>query len=346
MSLRINIRSLVLGACLVTTQGQAQTGVHQFIDLDYEIDHVVEDCPNAVEFRSFVTKELGYDPYRSGSDLGLRVRVRSTANGLEGNFDWTQNSVNHIGERRFFGRLTECHKMMASMGFAVAVQLQLMATEPMTDSAESGKARGSDAPTEPPTSDPGTNRAAVQQSAVTLNPKSFTTNSAHKPTRTDWALFAGAGPAFGIGLAPAPVVQGRTFFDIRHQWVGFELGGEMTVPVTKRYAPNGGFRDQLRLGTVAACAWFKQLAICGVAKLGRIQVEGIDLDVPASPKGFLAQTGPRLVYAIDLGDHLIFLGHVETMGLLTSWKVETNEIPVWTMPRFSSVVGIDVAVRF
>jgi hypothetical protein len=320
--------------------------LHPYIDLDYEIDSVVEDCPNAVEFRSFITKELGYDPYRSGSALGLRVRVSSTTNGLEGNFDWTQNSVNHVGERRFLGRHSECHKMMASMGFAVAVQLQLMATEPTTNSQTPGKTRGNDVPTDLPTNDLGTNGTAVQQSEVTVNPKSFTTRSTHRPTRADWTWFAGAGPAYGMGLAPAAVVQGRTFLDIRHGWVGFEFGGELTVPVTKHYATNGGFQHQLQLGTMAACGWYSQLAICGVAKLGRIQVKGVDLDVPASPKGFLAQTGPRLVYAIDVGDHLIVLGHVETMGLLTSWKVEINAIPVWTLPRFSSVVGIDVALRF
>jgi hypothetical protein len=236
--------------------------------------------------------------------------------------------------------------MMASMGFVVAVQLQLMANEQVAEPSATSKIDGADAPIELPPGSEHTDSTKTTKIQITLNPKSFDVRSAQKSTKAGWAMFAGVGPAFGFGLAPAPLVQGRAFFDIRREWVGFELGGEVTLPVTKRYTSNGGFQQQLRVGTIAACAWHGPLAICSVTKLGRMQVQGIDLDVPASPAGFIAQTGPRLVYTIELGDHLVFLGHIETMGLLTAWTVETNQIAVWKMPRFSFVAGIGVAVRF
>jgi len=75
-------------------------------------------------------------------------------------------------------------------------------------------------------------------------------------------------------------------------------------------------------------------------------VTGLGVDRPLSRDGILAQVGLRLTYSLGLGDRVILLGHVEALCPLTSWTVDLNHIPVWTMPPVGGVAGIDVAARF
>ena len=60
----------------------------------------------------------------------------------------------------------------------------------------------------------------------------------------------------------------------------------------------------------------------------------------------MAQVGPRVAYSLALGDHLALLAHVDALLLLTPWTVDVNRVPMWTMPHFAGVAGIDLAVRF
>ena len=157
---------------------------------------------------------------------------------------------------------------------------------------------------------------------------------------------AGLGPAVGIGLGPDPVAQGRLFFAVQYGMGSIELGAEASLPSTTRQPGGGGFRHQLILGSLAACGWYRSISACALTKLGRIQVQGIGVDEPASPAGFVAQVGPRLAYSLGLGEHVMLLGHVDALYLLTPWTVYVNHVAVWTMPRFAAVAGIDLAVNF
>jgi hypothetical protein len=337
---------MVTFACLVATRARAQAVPKQYIDLKYQVDQVVQGCPNAVEFRSIVAKELGYDPYRGGSSVGLGIHVRSTSTGIEGVIDWSISEEKNVGERRFSSQDADCRQMMASMGFVVAVQLQLMAKEQATEPA----APTADAESDLPSGlQPGGERADGRRNAefaVTLSARSLELRSVPKSNGSDWTAMVGVGPSIGFGLGPTPVGQGRIFFGVQHGWAGLELGAEASATSTTRQTYGGGFRHDLRLGTVAACAWHGPIGVCGLAKLGRIRVQGIGVDVSASPKGLIAETGPRLVYALGIGDHLVLLGHVEMLWLLTSWTVDVNRQAVWTMPRLATLVGIDLAAHF
>jgi len=157
----------------------------------------------------------------------------------------------------------------------------------------------------------------------------------------------GAGPAIGVGLAPSTGgLVGRFFGAIQYGWLGFELGVEASRATPARQAYGGGFRHELVLGTLAGCAWQGPFSACALGKLGRVHVEGVGVDVPASPKGLVAEAGPRVAYSLGLDQHLILQGYVEALCSLTSWTVYVNHVAVWTMPRFATVAGIDLAARF
>ena len=72
----------------------------------------------------------------------------------------------------------------------------------------------------------------------------------------------------------------------------------------------------------------------------------VGVAVPASPKGLVAEAGSRVAYSLGLDQHLILQGYVEALCSLTSWTVYVNHVAVWTMPRFATVAGIDLAARF
>ena len=331
---------IVFCAGLLAARTQAQEPQQQLVDLKYEVDPTLQGCPSAVEFRAIVAQQLGYDPYSPGTALGVEVRVRATESGLEGAIDWSAADANKLGERRFTSRNQDCREMMTTVGFVVAVQIQLMATEKAESSA--------------PTSDTDSSTRSQQEPAdlphetvrsVTLTVRSFEAHPASSDS-AKWTMLAGLGSSIGFGLAPNAVAEGRLFLALQNGWVGFESGVEASLPSTHRQSYGGGYRHELFLGMLAACGRKGSLSACGVGKLGQILVRGTGDDKPASSSGFLAQVGPRLGYSLELGTHLALLGHVEALYLLTPWTVALNHVGVWTMPRFSAVAGIDLAARF
>ncbi len=346
MSIKHWSRRIVISACLMATRSHAQAVPKQYIDLRYEVDQGVQGCPNDVEFRSIVAKELGYDPYREGSSMVLGMHVRSTSTGIEGVLEWRISEEKSVGERRFTARGADCRQMTASMGFVVAVQLQLMAKEQTTEPLAQTVNGESKLPGGLPPSRERAEGGRNAGSAVKLSARGFELRSAPRSNGTGWVAMAGLGPSVGFGLGPTLVGQGRMFVGAQRGWAGLELGAEASATSTTRQAYGGGFRHALRLGTIAACAWHGPVAVCGLAKLGQIRVQGVGVDAPATPRGFIAEVGPRLAYAFGLGDHLVLLGHVETLWLLTSWTVDVNRQAVWTMPRLGAIAGIDLAAHF
>lgn len=336
---------------VISAPAHAEEPSSPLIALSYEADPAVADCPSALEFQAILVKELGYDPCRGGGGLRLEVRIRPALTGIEGTIGWNDGKGRVLGERRFSSQQAQCRQMAASMGFASAVQLQLMATERVSALSSPG-ARGepSSGGPVPSTSDISHQADDIRvRSGLRLSALGFRVRSAQahqKQTNADWSSLLGVGLSLGVGLAPGPVGRGRVFASARYRWIGFELGAEATAKSTLRQDYGAGFQQQLKLGGTAACFWHESLAVCGLAKFGRIEAQGSGVDVPASPKGFMAQTGPRVSYQLELGRHLVVLGHLEVLWSVTDWAVELNRQTVWIMPPIAALVGFDVAARF
>jgi hypothetical protein len=337
--------AMVPSVWLLVASTHAQPLPRQSVDLTYEVDPALQDCPSAAEFRSIVAQRLGYDPVRAGSALSVDVRVQAAETGIQGAIDWSSSVEQRLGERRFASQSQDCHQMVTAMGFVLAVQIQLMATEPTAKGAPQS------VETEPPTrrrAPPSQARPRggrrVGAAAPPPQPPEVPARSA--PASTRWSAMAGLGPSVGFGLGPDPIAQGRLFLAVQYGKGSIELGAEASLPSKTRLPNGGGFRHQLILGSLAACGWHSSISACALAKLGRIQVQGMGVDKPASPAGLVAQVGPRLTYSLGLGDHLVLMGHVDALYLLTPWTVYVNHVAVWTMPRFGAVAGIDLAANF
>jgi hypothetical protein len=159
-------------------------------------------------------------------------------------------------------------------------------------------------------------------------------------------VIVGIGPAVGLGLGPNLIAQGRSFIGLQYKAASIEFGAEASLPTTTRQTDGVGFRQNLILGTVAACGHYRFASACALGKFGQIRVSGLGVDVPSSPSGFIAQAGPRVVATLGLGEQLLLLGHADALFLLTPWTVELNHTAIWTMPRFGAVLGVDLAARF
>jgi hypothetical protein len=348
---------------LILGVAPAEAAPELFVNLRYDVDPTLSGCMGEPDFRAMVARQVGYDPYHSNAALGVEVRVRPAEHGIRGAIDWSASAHRRLGERHFTSERQDCNTMLATMGFVLAVQLQLMVKEAVaepspgsmdTDHTSAPDARGHqpsadtdhtsapDARRRQPTAD--SNRVVE----VTAPPPAVA--SEEPPTSrspiTPWSGIAGIGPSAGFGLGPDPIAQGRLFLSVQAGQAAFELGGEASLPSTTRQDYGGGFRHRLVLGTAAACGLRGSSSACAVVKLGQIGAQGVAVDKPASPRGFLAQVGARIAYSLQLGDRLALVGHADALYLLTSWTVDVNQVAVWTMPRLGAVAGIDLAVRF
>jgi hypothetical protein len=338
--------ALACAGWLAISGRQAYAAAKPFFDLKYEVDPALRVCPEAVEFRAMVAERLKYDPYQGGSALVVEVRARPSEAGLDGSVRWSSPAESGLSERHFSPRSQDCHELMATIAFVVAVQLELMATdsgpEVAPKSTEGGAGKGPDIVGSPAVT-PAEVPSGAQTPADTSEPESASAAVAPSSKGSFWT---GAGPTVGLGLAPAASVQGRLFLAAEFTRVALEIGAEASLPTTTYQDHGGGFRYQLTLGTLVACARHGSMEVCGLGKLGRLGVRGVAVDRPASATGFVAQVGPRVAYSLALGDHLALQAHVDALLLLTPWTVDVNHVPMWTMPRFAGVAGIDVAVRF
>jgi len=339
-------RIVVALACagwLAISGRQAHAGSKPFFDLKYDVDPALRACPDAVEFRSMVSERLKYDPYRGGSALVVEVRARPSEEGLDGSVRWSSPAESGLSERHFSPKSQDCHELMATIAFVVAVQLELMATESGSEiapnSIEGGGGEEPDVVASP-------TAAAQAPAAASTHADATGSVSAAPALPSDWSALVGAGPLIGLRLAPAAIVQGRLFLAAEFTRIALEIGAEASLPTTAYQDNGGGFRYQLTLGALAACVRHRSMEVCGLGKLGRLGVHGVSVDKPASAVGFVAQVGPRVAYALELGDHFSVLAHVDALYLITPWTVDVNHVPMWSMPRFAGVVGIDLAARF
>jgi hypothetical protein len=347
-SLRFHVLGAILAAVgLVLAAQDARAAPELFVDLRYDIDPALRGCPTAAEFRTIVGQQLGYDPYRADATLRVEIRAQTVEHGIEGAIDWNDSTEERVGERRFASRSLDCHELMVTMGFVVAVQIQLLATERTNRPGPTPQAASATQVAPPSASRPEIAPVAVRPPPVVQSePQAPVESSGVSSQPNRWSASAGLGPSVGLGLGPNAIAQGRLFVGVQYAMVSLELGAEASLPSTTRQDDGSGFRHNLILATIAACGHYGVFSGCALGKVGQIQVRGLGVDVPASPTGFVAQVGPRLAISLGLGDHLAVLAHTDGLYLLTPWTVDLNHTAFWTMPRFGAVVGIDVAARF
>ena len=305
--------------------------------LDY---NAVHGCPSAVDFRAIVAGRLGYSPFLTDAPERVIVRIEPSGRALEGRLEWRDVKGGWIGEQTFPSRTGDCGELARAMGFALALQVQLMA-------ATAAEPRPESAPPAPAAAQPPTTAAPT----VTVPPASVTATSNRDTTSSGLqspgpSIAVGAGAAVGLGMASSAVPLGRLLGTVGWSHVAVELAGEISAPSTTRRADGAGFDQMQLLGSLAGCGVLRPWSACLVAKAGEIRVVGQGIDVPATSTGLVVQTGIRLAVTHTLRSRFEIAAHADGLALITRGTVTLDSIPVWTAPRFAVLLGVDVGVRF
>jgi hypothetical protein len=323
---------LVLAVVGASREARARTAV-----VATRLDYVAAPgCPGVARFEAVVIGRLGYDPFRTDAADRVTVRIDPAGKTLEGRLEWRDPSEAVIGEQSFPSRTGDCDELTRAMGFALALQVQLMAaTMEETRAPPPPSATPAPAPSVvvPPPS-PTTQIEMVEPR--TSGPD----DSAHGP-----AVLIGAGASAGFGLASDPVALGRLFAAAAWPHVSVELAGEAIAPSTTHRADGAGFSQEEFLASLAGCGVQSAWSLCAVGKIGELRVAGQNVDVPLTASGLMIQAGLRLTASHTFGHRTYIIGRAEGLGRVTQGTVTLDSMPVWTTPRFAALLGIDIGVR-
>jgi len=230
------------------------------------------------------------------------------------------------------------------MGFALAVQIQLLARAPAAPDANAA----------PPELAPPPAPATAPKPSVPAQPQTdrkdrIVASDGDLAPSPDGApgpvLVIGAGPSVGLGMSSEPVLLGRLFGAVAWPHLSVELGAVVSLPATTRRPDGAGFSQQHLLGSAAACATAVRWSACLVANAGEVRMAG-DIDRPSAASAPLVQVGARLAIRQDLGRHVFVRPRGEALVNLVRWTGRLDQVPVWTAPPFSGALGVDVGVRF
>jgi hypothetical protein len=216
------------------------------------------------------------------------------------------------------------------MGFALAVQFQLLASE-ATASTTPPEVSPTPPPAPPTIIKPPAPPASGQRDA----------GSRSRPS-----IAIGAGASAGVGLSPEITALGRVFGSVAWPHVAVELAIETSLPSTLHRADGAGFSEQVFLVGLAGCGLRSRWSGCLLAKVGEVRVVGEGVDLPATASAPFLQTGLRLAVTQMLGHRAQVALHADGLALISRGIVTLDSMPVWTTPRVAATLGLDLGVRF
>jgi hypothetical protein len=322
---------------IAMSAGAVAGGTEVAAQLDYDVS---AGCPLAADFRALVDARLGYDPFQNDAAELVIVRIQRSGSALEGHVEWRNAAGTSIGDHTFPSRSGDCSELARAMGFALALQFQLMAA------ATSGAQQ--------PASSPRVTPAPVTAAPPVASTAPAAPDAADRPAPlpvpgSQWSpvsLALGAGAALGVGLSPRAVAVGRLFGAMAWSRLGLELAAEISSPSTTYMADGSGFSQQETLASLAGCALGQTFSACLLARGGEIRVTGQGLAFPATSSALVLQGGVRVAVTHALGSRAYVVAHGDGVTMLIRGVVTVDSMPVWTTPRVAALFGVDVGVRF
>ena len=358
MFLRPSVLTLLVAGAVART-GHCESRL--YVDLDYRSDASLSGCPDQSEFRALIEKQLGYDPFTSGSQHKIVARAQAAGTGIRGLVRWSDASGEVRGERNLSSATTDCSAFARAMGFAIAVQIQLLSGEeekpeaalreptakeqpehdPAESSVDAAAPKRADAPDDTQRVD--RKRAARDRQSGTSGGEARMPSSANAAR---WLFLVGAGPTLDFGVSPEMAFGGRLFAAARRGAWGAELGAQANLPAQYTTSENEGFQQRLAWASLAGCGFVGSFAGCVVNRWGRMGVRGEGVDAPNSTAGAIVQLGPRVAWLEHVGPDWVAALRLELLAALTPWRVTVNDREVWNTPFLSVSIGAELAAVF
>ena len=336
---RFSLVALVGFSTLLAREARAQsTPVDQrlFVALSYE---AVDSCPSESDFRAIVRSRLGRDPFVDSARARVSAVVSSEAGQINGKLVWRDESGSATGEQDFPSKTNRCAQVVAAMGFALAVQIQLLEvdesappapTTTVTQPMKAGQLTAEAAPT----------RGLAQRDEAANVDRSRRLGIG----RTMFG--AGIAALASVGMSSAVAPGARVFATARWRELALELGGELGAPAIVRRQDGAGVSQWSLLSSAAGCALDSPWSVCAVFKAGTVRASGRDVDTPKSVGAALVQSGLRIGVEQQLSERTYLSLGAEGLVNLTRWEVTLDRVPVWTSSRFAFGSGISLIALF
>ncbi|MEO8900401.1 MAG: hypothetical protein ABI488_02210 [Polyangiaceae bacterium] len=303
------------------------------VTLEYDAP---ETCPQVGEFKAIVVKRLGRDPFVEEAPDRVSVVVWPTDDALTAKLIWRESALNRAGEHTFPSRTNHCAEVIGAIGFALALQIQLLEMDGAAAQAPDGR-----------TSELGsTPSAATAPRRMPRSPEPPVQHALPEQRRLPPRVSVGVGAAIVSGISSRLVPTARLFTDLRWTFAAVELGAEASAPVTTRREDGGGVSQWNLLSTAAGCGLIDRWRGCMVVKAGMVHVAGRDVDLARSANAALVQGGLRLAWSQKLSARAYLSLRGEGLVNLTRWSVTLDHVPVWSAPRLALASGLDFVVLF
>ena len=304
-------------------------------------------CPDVADFKAGVIRRLGYDPFSESAPDHVLVHIAPRDGSLAGRIEWRDASGKWAGDQSFPLISNDCIQLARAMGFALAVQIQLLAKTGAAANPDIAALAETVPPAPAPPPQPTPTPPVVSSPSNGPTTVSGATSAALPATHGPRPVFAiGAGPSVGFGMSSAPVLLGRVFGALSWQHVSFELGAVVSLPSTTRRADGAGFSQQHLLLSAASCVAVSRWNACLLANAGEVRMAGEDIDRPSSAEVRVVEAGARVALIQLIGRRAFLNVHADGLARLTRWTASLDQVPVWSAPRFAAAVGIDTGVRF
>ena len=313
----------------------AETPGNLQVALDYRVDPALRSCPTLQELSDSVAKQLGYQPFDESAAQRLSVNIVRPLDRVEARIQWLDGQAGNSGERRLQSASGDCADIAQSLSFAVAVQIQLHASEVSAPAPE-------------------TPADAGQMKAATPAPKPVPHGAAasvvaDKPPaerRRRRAVLVGVGGLATYGMVPGVNFGGRLFGAITQDWWALALGVHAVLPGRFEQPDGTGFSaHELGLG-LAPCLRFSALGACAVGSVGILRVRGEGVDQIGTPSSVVGSIGARAqLYWPEL-ERLGVLVEGEALVVLTPRDVLLNGVPVWSTAPVVVTVAVDFYTIF
>jgi len=330
--------ALVGWFALAVGAGRAEAAPYA-VNLEYKAG---ADCPEASEFAETVRARLGYDPFSESAAEKVLVLITSRGDALNGRVEWRDRHGEWAGEQGFPGSGTDCRRLAHAMGFALAVQIQILATTrleldegalpvPVPPAREPAPIA---APAPSPVSPPATFPVIVQVATV----------AAPAPPATGPAFAIGAGAAAAVGMSSVPTWSGRVLGAVAWPHFSVELAAALSVPDTTRRPDGAGYSQRFLFLGAAGCGGVALWSACLLSNVGEVRMHGEDIDRPTSATVPLVQLGLRAGARQRVGRHAFWQAHLDGLANLNRWTATLDQVAVWTAPRFVASLGVEAGV--
>jgi hypothetical protein len=334
-----------LGLAVVARAEGAARVTPLAVHLDYRAGG---GCPDAHAFKSVVIARLGYDPFDDDAPVRVIIQIQPGGTALDGRLEWRDARGSWTGEQSFPSATSDCSRLVRAMGFALSVQIQLLAsTRPPPDDDEQASQAAEPAvvpvaPTTPPA--PPWSVAPAQPPPASV--PAVLDATAVPTERAAVAFSAGASTAVAGGLSSAPVPLGGVFGEMVWRRLSLRVGAAAGLPATTRRLDGAGVQQQALLLSVAGCGSRGRWKLCLLGNAGESRMTGVDIDRPTSAVVPIVEAGARVGVVQPLGSRWFVDAHADGLTILSRWTAALDQVPVWTAPRFTLALGLDAGVRF